>query len=195
MTATDAAAEAIAAARSAVAGDVADVTAAIDTATATIDQQLATLHEHRQKLESALAEVTDQIATVDAYREALVSARAHVASDGDGSQALGDAQDHGRTSGRAPADHGDAPQGGDQGDEELSYLEFTEDELDPELARSTRIVTILDRAGDEMHIADITAILNEFGDDTTTKVVGGTLSTLARRDAVRKAGPGVYVAA
>lgn len=193
MTATAAAAEAISAARSAVAGDVADVTAAIDTATATIDEQLATLHDHRQALEKALGEVNDQIATVDAYRAALTSARAQVATD-DG-QAQPSARERGRSGAQANQTDVQDAEGEGQGEEQPPYLEFTEEELDPELARSTRIVTVLDRAQDPMHIADIAGILNEFGDDTTTKVVGGTLSTLARRNAVTKVAPGVYTIA
>lgn len=169
---------------------MADVTAAIDTATATIDEQLATLHEHRQALEEALGEVNDQIATVDAYRAALTSARAQVASDDGQAQSGGRAR--GRSGGQAAEGGGQGSESGGRDDEQPSYLEFTEEELDPELARSTRIVTVLDRAQDHMHIADIAAILNEFGDDTTTKVVGGTLSTLTRREAVTKVAPGVY---
>lgn len=186
MTATAAAAEAITAARSAVAGDVADVTAAIDTATTTIDQQLESLHEHRQVLEEALADVNEQIAMVDAYREALVSARASVASDIDDGQ-LRAAMERARSQDQHQVD--------DEGDGEPFYLEFTEDELDPDLSRSTRIVTILERAQQELNAADIAAILNEFGDDTTTKVVGGTLSNLVRRNVVTKVAPGVYATA
>jgi hypothetical protein len=55
-------------------------------------------------------------------------------------------------------------------------------------------VTILERAGVAMNAADITAILNEFGDDTTAKIVGGTVSNLSTRGTVKKVSTGMYAA-
>lgn len=167
--------DAIAAARAAVATDVTNVAAAIDAAVTDIDEQLALLHERRKRLDTALAAVNDQIADVDAHREALIAARAQAPTD---------------TSERdADAARAD---GTDAGDGE--YLEFTEEELDPAVARTERIITVLTRAQYPMAAADITDILNEFGDDTTSKVVSGTMSSLVRRNAVTKAGPGLYAA-
>lgn len=176
MAETDGVAEAIAAARVAVAADVANVAAAIDAALADIDEQLAGLHERRVQLEAASGAVNDQIAAVDAHRAALAAARAQAPVDGDGTAGDGSG---------VPAD-------GDSYDDGESFLEFSEEELDPSLARTDRIVTILDRASYEMQTADIADILNQFGDDTTSKVVSGTLSNLVRRGAVTKAGAGAY---
>lgn len=176
MADNEAVAEAIAAARTAVAADVANVAAAIDAALADIDEQLASLHERRKELEAALGAVNGQIAAVDVHRDALAAARAQAPVDGD--SAAGDAS--------GESDDGEAYEDGE------SYLEFTEEELDPEVSRTERIVTILDRASYEMKAADITDILNQFGDETTSKVVSGTLSNLVRRGAVRKTGAGVY---
>lgn len=169
--------DAIAAARAAVATDVTNVAAAIDAAVTDIDEQLALLHERRERLDTALAAVNDQIADVDAHREALIAARA---------QAPTDTSEH-----AADAAQPDAT---DEGEGEGEYLEFTEEELDPGVARTERILTVLTRAQYPMAAADITDILNEFGDDTTSKVVSGTMSSLVRRNAVSKAGPSLYAA-
>lgn len=169
----DAVAEAIAAARSAVAADVANVAAAIDTALDHIDQQLATLHEQREELEATLGAVNDQIATVDRHRDALLSARAQAP-----------------TNEFAPSPAESVLEDAEADDD--TYLEFTEEELDPQIPRTERILTVLNRAGYEMNGRDIADILNEFGDRTTTKVVGGTLSNLARRGAVTKVGAGTF---
>lgn len=176
----DAVADAIAAARSAVAVDVANVAAAIDTAIDHIDQQLATLHGSREELEAALAAVNDQIATVDGHREALLAARAQAPSKGE------------EPSSALTEDFEEAEE--TDGAEDEAYLEFTEEELDPEVARTERILTILTRAGYEMNGRDIADILNEFGDQTTPKVVGGTLANLSRRGAVTKVGAGTFTA-
>lgn len=166
--------DAVDAARTAVAADVANVTSAIDSAIADMDQQLATLQERREELESALATVTDQIAAVESQRGALAAAR---------NQVPGGGSDKGAASAGVAA-----PGDGDE------YLEFDEDELSPDLPRSERIVTILERAGEGMNAADITTILNEFGDSTTAKIVGGTVSNLSKRGAVKKVSPGTYAA-
>ncbi|HVM12895.1 MAG TPA: hypothetical protein VM287_01010 [Egibacteraceae bacterium] len=176
MAEDDGVAEAIAAARIAVAADVANVAAAIDAALADIDEQLAGLHERRLRLEAASGAVNDQITAVDAHRAALAAARAQAPVDGDGTAGAGS----------APSDDGASY------DEVESFLEFSEEELDPALARTDRIVTILDRASYEMKAADIADILNQFGDDTTSKVVSGTLSNLVRRGMVSRAGAGAY---
>lgn len=168
--------DAIAAARAAVATDVTNVAAAIDAAVTDIDQQLALLHERRERLDTALAAVNAQIADVDAHREALIAARAQAPADTGG--------------GAVAATPTDAAGGEDEGD----YLEFTEEELDPAVARTERIVTVLTRAQYPMAAAAITDILNEFGDNTTSKVVSGTMSSLVRRNAVTKDGPGLYAA-
>lgn len=167
--------DAIAAARAAVATDVTNVAAAIDAAVTDIDEQLALLHERRERLETALAAVNAQIADIDAHREALIAARAQAPPD---------------TSERTA----DAAQPDATHEDEGEYLEFTQEELDPAVARTERIVTVLTRAQYPMAAADITDILNEFGDDTTSKVVSGTMSSLLRRKAVSKAGPGLYAA-
>lgn len=178
--------DAIAAVRAAVDHDVATVAAAIDTAVGDIDQQLATLHQRREELEAALAAVNDQIAAVDGHRDALIAARA---------QAPAEREDGARSLTQRPVEE----EGGDGGDgedgEDGAYLEFTEDELDPAVARTERIVTVLTRAQQPMRSAEIADILNQFGDTTTGKVVSGTLSSLIRRGAVTKAGPGSYTAA
>lgn len=179
----DAVADAIAAARTAVAADVANVAAAIDTALVHIDQQLASLQEGREELDAALGAVNDQIATVEGHREALVAARAQAPSSAAAEESAG-------TTEVVEAEDGDAA---DVGQDE-AYLEFTEEELDPEVARTERILTILNRAGYEMNGRDIADILNEFGDRTTPKVVGGTLANLARRGAVTKVGVGTFTA-
>lgn len=166
--------DAIATARAAVATDVTNVAAAIDAAVTDIDQQLALLHERRERLETALAAVNAQIADVDAHREALTAARA-----------------------QAPADTGQRAAEAtspDASEAEGEYLEFTEEELDPAVARTERILTVLTRAQYPMAAAEINDILNEFGDDTTSKVVSGTISSLRRRSAVTKTGPGLYAA-
>lgn len=172
--------DAIAAARAAVATDVTNVATAIDAAVTDIDQQLALLHERRERLDTALAAVNAQIADVDRHREALTAARAQAPAETAGS--AGGATDPDGT--------------GEEGEEgDGDYLEFTEEELDPAVARTERILTVLTRAQYPMAAAEITDILNEFGDDTTSKVVSGTMSTLVRRNAVTKAGPGLYTAA
>lgn len=175
----DAVEDAIATARAAVANDVANVAAAIDAAVADIDQQLATLHERREQTEAALAAVNAQIAAVDGHREALIAARAQApAHRGDGEAAE-------PAKSVAVADAGEP-------EAERDYLEFTEDELDPAVPRTERLLTVLERAQQPMKSADLTEILNQFGDDTTSKVVSGTLSSLVRRGAVTKAGSGTY---
>lgn len=171
--------DAIAAAREAVATDVANVTAAIDAAVADIDEQLALLHERRERLEAALAAVNAQIAAVDGHRDALLAARAQAPADtGEGAAARRDT---------AKASEPAATE-----EEEQGYLEFTEEELDPAVARTERILTVVTRAQRPMRAAEITDILNQFGDDTTAKVVSGTVSSLLRREALAKAGPGLY---
>lgn len=179
----DAVAEAITAAQRAVATDVANVAAAIDTALDHIDQQLATLHERRGELEETLGAVNDQIATVNTHREALVSARAQAPTNDDAPlPATSVFEDD-----TVGAEDETTDEAGGEG-----YLEFTEEELDPDVPRTQRILTVLDRAGYEMNGRDIADILNEFGDETTPKVVGGTLANLARRGAVTKVGAGTF---
>lgn len=174
--------QAIATARAAVATDVANVAAAIDAAIASIDEQLATLHGRREELEAALAGVTAQIAAIDGHREGLLAARSQTPGDGSATSTP-DVAEGGETDGTGESDE-------DYGEED--YLEFTEEELDPAVARTERIVTVLTRAQQGMKATEIADILNQFGDNTTAKVVGGTLSGLLRRGAVTRAGSGMY---
>ena len=174
--------DAIAAARAAVTADVANVTAAIDAAVADMDEQLTLLHERRENLEAAVAAVNAQIAAVNAHREALIAARAQAPADiGEDAGAVAE-----------PAAEA-VPAATDEG--EPGYMEFTEEELDPALARTQRILTVLGRAQYPMKAAGIAEVLNQFGDDTTAKVVSGTVSSLLRRGAVTKTRPGLYAAA
>lgn len=194
--------DAIAAARAAVASNVANVAAAIDAAVTDIDQQLATLHERREALDAALAAVNAQIAAVDGHREALITARTQAPSDsGDGAGVhSGGGAGSGAGGAATPSAAGSAAGEPDQpADDEAEegdggYLEFTEEELDPAVARTERIVTVLTRAQYGMRAGEIGDILNQFGDDTTAKVVGGTLASLVRRGLVTKEEPGVYAA-
>lgn len=171
--------QAIATARAAVATDVANVAAAIDAAIASIDEQLATLHGRRDELDAALAGVNAQIAAIDGQREGLIAAR----------QQTPGARSEAAPAAAATVDTGESE---DDGYDEEGYLEFTEEELDPAVPRTERIVTVLTRAQQAMKATEIADILNQFGDDTTAKVVGGTLSALLRRGAVTRAGSGMY---
>ncbi len=195
MSATASANDAINAARSVIATDVANVGAAINTAIDDMDGQLATLHDRREELERALVAIGEQITRTDEQRAGLIGARGQLVVGGDVPDAPADDNSRAEAStgagSRSPASAANASSSGSD-DEEWEYVEVDEAELHPDVPRTKRLVTILSSTEQEMTAAELTEILNSYGDDTTVKVVSGTLSNLARRDAVRKAGNGMY---
>jgi hypothetical protein len=194
LTTTD---DALSAVRTAIASEIANVGATITSALADVDAQLGTLHARREELEAALAAVNEQIAATDGQRAGLAAALAQIGEDGRGAPVAGPAAAAQPAAAPAPAPAA-APtpstSAADIWDEAAGeeWIEFDEASLDPDRARTERIVAVLEQAQQALPSADIAGVLNAYGDTTTTKVVSGTLANLVKRGLVEKVEHGMY---